>query len=109
MMLIHVLLTIPPRGVTCIQLTFFFFSSRRRHTRCLSDWSSDVCSSDLYVQDKLNFRKDVIVANLSLLNLGAYIEFVKEEANKTAPLQSSFSKGQFDGEKIGRASCRERV
>src|ERR1035441_3292823 len=27
---------------------FFFFSSRRRHTRCLSDWSSDVCSSDLF-------------------------------------------------------------
>src|SRR5205814_7802475 len=26
---------------------FFFFSSRRRHTRCLSDWSSDVCSSEL--------------------------------------------------------------
>src|SRR5262245_63128081 len=26
---------------------FFFFSSRRRHTRCRSDWSSDVCSSDL--------------------------------------------------------------
>src|SRR5438045_7135439 len=29
-------------------LLFFFFSSRRRHTRCLSDWSSDVCSSDLF-------------------------------------------------------------
>src|SRR5262245_66659800 len=28
---------------------FFFFSSRRRHTRCLSDWSSDVCSSDLQI------------------------------------------------------------
>src|SRR5205814_6997647 len=28
----------------------FFFSSRRRHTRCLSDWSSDVCSSDLATQ-----------------------------------------------------------
>src|SRR2546429_9750201 len=27
----------------------FFFSSRRRHTRCSRDWSSDVCSSDLYV------------------------------------------------------------
>src|SRR5205823_12066924 len=26
---------------------FFFFSSRRRHTRSASDWSSDVCSSDL--------------------------------------------------------------
>src|SRR5205814_7898123 len=34
-----------------ILLTFFllfFFSSSRRHTRCLSDWSSDVCSSDLW-------------------------------------------------------------
>src|SRR3712207_8198373 len=28
---------------------FFFFSSRRRHTRYWRDWSSDVCSSDLYV------------------------------------------------------------
>src|SRR5258706_5563656 len=28
-------------------LIFFFFSSRRRHTRLVSDWSSDVCSSDL--------------------------------------------------------------
>src|SRR6267378_1220103 len=26
----------------------FFFSSRRRHTRSLRDWSSDVCSSDLW-------------------------------------------------------------
>src|SRR2546429_1363006 len=29
---------------------FFFFSSRRRHTRCSRDWSSDVCSSDLPVE-----------------------------------------------------------
>src|SRR5438046_9840090 len=28
---------------------FFFFSSRRRHTRLVSDWSSDVCSSDLKI------------------------------------------------------------
>src|SRR5256884_130970 len=27
----------------------FFFSSRRRHTRCSRDWSSDVCSSDLVI------------------------------------------------------------
>src|SRR6266704_4442072 len=27
--------------------TYFFFSSRRRHTRSKRDWSSDVCSSDL--------------------------------------------------------------
>src|SRR5262245_59767387 len=32
---------------SCFLSICFFFSSRRRHTRCLSDWSSDVCSSDL--------------------------------------------------------------
>src|SRR3989475_6059779 len=31
----------------CALLCFFFFSSRRRHTRFDCDWSSDVCSSDL--------------------------------------------------------------
>src|SRR5258706_9748104 len=30
-----------------IRWSSFFFSSRRRHTRLVSDWSSDVCSSDL--------------------------------------------------------------
>src|SRR5256885_7863084 len=29
---------------------FFFFSSRRRHTRLQGDWSSDVCSSDLFAR-----------------------------------------------------------
>src|SRR5207248_8806186 len=31
----------------------FFFSSRRRHTRSYGDWSSDVCSSDLWAADDL--------------------------------------------------------
>src|SRR2546429_5673417 len=30
-----------------LDVELFFFSSRRRHTRCSRDWSSDVCSSDL--------------------------------------------------------------
>src|ERR1039457_4564943 len=30
-----------------VDVLFFFFSSRRRHTRLQGDWSSDVCSSDL--------------------------------------------------------------
>src|SRR5215813_6106810 len=33
--------------LSCFMFIFFFFSSRRRHTRCGRDWSSDVCSSDL--------------------------------------------------------------
>src|SRR6266508_5426279 len=31
-----------------MHILFFFFSSRRRHTRWPRDWSSDVCSSDLH-------------------------------------------------------------
>src|SRR5258706_1813157 len=32
------------------RVVVFFFSSRRRHTRLVSDWSSDVCSSDLTIE-----------------------------------------------------------
>src|SRR5256884_1856192 len=35
---------------------FFFFSSRRRNTRCSRDWSSDVCSSDLPVHGPTSRR-----------------------------------------------------
>ena len=34
-----------------IVFCFFFFSSRRRHTRLQGDWSSDVCSSDLLLRN----------------------------------------------------------
>src|SRR5215510_8375188 len=37
-------------------LRFFFFSSRRRHTRWPRDWSSDVCSSDLHGQQEMSVR-----------------------------------------------------
>src|SRR5258707_11412876 len=49
----HVPRSIPTRRRSSIQSAlpsnrhFFFFSSRRRHTRYWRDWSSDVCSSDL--------------------------------------------------------------
>src|SRR5438132_1618923 len=38
---------------------WFFFSSRRRHTRSLCDWSSDVCSSDLSIQFAWTFWTNV--------------------------------------------------
>src|SRR2546429_6006728 len=41
-------------------MSVFFFSSRRRHTRCSRDWSSDVCSSDWLHDDHL----DVLVLHL---------------------------------------------
>src|SRR5690606_40210334 len=36
----------------------FFFSSRRRHTRFSRDWSSDVCSSDLFLTLACSCRKE---------------------------------------------------
>src|SRR2546422_8008149 len=38
----------------------FFFSSRRRHTRCSRDWSSDVCSSDLDAQGIAPERRNAL-------------------------------------------------
>src|SRR5690606_9468530 len=40
---------------------FFFFSSRRRHTRFSRDWSSDVCSSDLrtFLEDRVEAFREV--------------------------------------------------
>src|ERR1039458_9997978 len=47
-----------------------FLSSRRRHTRCLSDWSSDVCSSDLSL-----FIPAVILVAVLLWRKGRSEEF----------------------------------
>src|SRR3989449_10253339 len=43
-------------SVVSCAVSFFFFSSRRRHTRCSRDWSSDVCSSDLVRSPSLAWR-----------------------------------------------------
>src|SRR5690606_40384199 len=44
----------------CLLWFFFFFSSRRRHTRFSRDWSSDVCSSDLPVQNPEHSLQQVV-------------------------------------------------
>src|SRR5579863_5690011 len=45
---------------------FFFFSSRRRHTRWTGDWSSDVCSSDL--RSEPGYRRPVLVVQADAFN-----------------------------------------
>src|SRR5437016_2162444 len=50
---------------------FFFFSSRRRHTRLVSDWSSDVCSSDLLGSNGASFAfplRIFVLRSLSVAN-----------------------------------------
>src|SRR5437899_8914332 len=56
-----------------IRVFFFFFSSRRRHTRCLSDWSSDVCSSDLsMMRDEFQdyYSRWYVPSNMTVMVVG---------------------------------------
>src|SRR5690606_18505971 len=67
-------------SATCAEArpTLFFFSSRRRHTRFSRDWSSDVCSSDLYTYA----RHDVTargLANVYAQTLGTIFSSVGEK------------------------------
>src|SRR5205814_7874187 len=93
---------------------FFFFSSRRRHTRCLSDWSSDVCSSDLrrpLSRRYLDYQEDVAPplpdpsgCSCDFLGPGA----VTNSKSPWALIRASSASSSLEYE-IGRASCRERV
>src|SRR5205809_1850637 len=50
------------RGALTVSFSiFFFFSSRRRHTRCSRDWSSDVCSSDLCHEKNVRLKSSLFV------------------------------------------------
>src|SRR5256884_5217215 len=47
------------KEISEIRVSSFFFSSRRRHTRCSRDWSSDVCSSDLPLLSRGSHRRSL--------------------------------------------------
>src|SRR5256884_709058 len=95
--------------VAVITFVFFFFSSRRRHTRCSRDWSSDVCSSDLFgTIGTAPYGKECI-SSLVPGTHGANMDFneVVEGVTMYFPV---FEPGAlFMIGEIGRASCRERV
>src|SRR5437879_12286757 len=83
-------------------LCVFFFSSRRRHTRYIGDWSSDVCSYDL--DEALQAFRN------SLAAIPEYAEAC-DNARRTAKiLGRGLQELERCGAKpeIGRASCRER-
>src|SRR5205814_3637335 len=91
----------------------FFFSSRRRHTRCLSDWSSDVCSSDLRRRLAVGTtRADAPiqiwdgVAGMPIAILEGHEHVVHALAFDSNG--SRLASGGEDRVEIGRASCRER-
>src|SRR4051794_41966129 len=89
---------------------FFFFSSRRRHTRWTGDWSSDVCSSDL---DAALLR---MVATLLELEPEQRRDHTQQRGVRlilaARPPAQLADRGVRDAQlhgQIGRASCRERV
>src|SRR5699024_12101866 len=94
----------------------FFFSSRRRHTRSKRDWSSDVCSSDLY--DTLDTYSQ---ANLDASDDWAeqttpdtiLVALTPEEVDTLYYYQSksgvTFYVTVPQRNEIGRASCRDRL
>src|SRR2546427_2815041 len=91
----------------CRLCLFFFFSSRRRHTRFDCDWSSDVCSSDLLWET---------ATLIDIMLLGHWIEMrsvlgasrALEQLVRLLPAEAH--RLRADGSiEIGRASCRERV
>src|SRR3989442_12578756 len=57
----------------------FFFSSRRRHTRCGRDWSSDVCSSDLKNRTKPSDRSLLQEENLKVSASPRHLTVLKRE------------------------------
>src|SRR5437762_2231829 len=63
----------------------FFFSSRRRHTRYIGDWSSDVCSSDLPFVDFLTIYGSP-ASGAAWIVPKAYYEQVGKDGFKTAPI-----------------------
>src|SRR5207245_3507868 len=94
----------------------FFFSSRRRHTRCYRDWSSDVCSSDLaalvvlILYGLLPILRTTIAGLRSIdpaiVEAGTAMGMTPRELLTQVELPLALPSIVAE---IGRASCRERV
>src|SRR5690349_23998757 len=86
--------------------TRFFFSSRRRHTRSLRDWSSDVCSSDLMATGRR-------VLSFAAFAVGALLLAWQVHETGIGQISRGFlAVGAWGAAEIGRASvgkeCRCR-
>src|SRR5206468_4477826 len=92
----------------------FFFSSRRRHTSSDRDWSSDVCSSDLFVKETREQGATPIICSLTPRKNWTGDGHFRRDNAKHAAWAAEVAKSTGTTfvdlyEKIGRASCRERV
>src|SRR3546814_8743304 len=91
--------------ISCVFYGFFFFKQKTAYEMRISDWSSDVCSSDLR-QSKPPGDDDLhgLSDNTLQLDPGA------TATSNVFPLRGSLPQEiAIEPTKIGRASCRERV
>src|SRR3546814_5712891 len=92
---------------------FFFFKQKTAYEMRISDWSSDVCSSDLGAESQA-FIDAELAGNLSQfwsdrgMHLEHFPDAVQKEFHTLAHEQNTLRVAQNSAE-IGRASCRERV
>src|SRR5262249_58804875 len=90
---------------------FFFFSSRRRHTSLVSDWSSDVCSSDLIFSRCSRDHPPCCSSPGCGSAVPPYMPlrpFGNELWLRLMPPAIGSLRADVTRRKIGRASCRER-
>src|SRR5690606_40900851 len=94
----------------CFFFTFFFISSRRRHTSFSRDWSSDVCSSDLWRERGVYFGNNLL--GITSGGGGVKLKIETERECKSSPDKKCHPpSGCYCSisAQIGRASCRDRV
>src|SRR3546814_10757341 len=90
---------------------FFFFKQKTAYEMRISDWSSDVCSSDLCVLDR-DRRARIGEGFLDgTLDVGLPLRIAPVERRHDAVEHRLFplQRAQAGADEIGRASCRERV
>src|SRR3712207_7922147 len=88
---------------------FFFFSSRRRHTRYWRDWSSDVCSSDL--AGSTGDEASRLMSNLLQAHPGISAVYASNESTTAGALRSldqAKKLGQRSEERRVGKECRSR-
>src|SRR5262245_64939763 len=91
---------------------FFFFSSRRRHTRCLSDWSSDVCSSDLGLVGAGPLAVEHVAALRTVRELDRVVVWSRTEERiaefcKALELRAELDDERSEERRVGK-ECRAR-
>src|SRR3546814_4419762 len=92
-------LNLPFASITCV----FFFMQKTAYEMRISDWSADVCSSDLSSSGS-SCSKSKRVASASSLEIG-----FQPSSDSGESAVRHFGFGRSFQNQIGRASCRERV